>query len=420
MKKYLILALSFAIIIIVGISCASAPSAEEIAAQEEARRNAEQARKDSLELEVRIALSLGREYHKNGQYRDAIPHFRRIIEELNPEEERAWKYLADCYTRLGQPDSAFAVYTQGIEKFPKAGYLHRGLGVYYQQMAGEFPDRKDEYLDSALVEYKRAYELNCKDCYSADRCADLHLARAELDSAILWYRAAVSADSNDADAWEKLAELYHYRGNWNGVREAYRSLHRIAPENAEYLLELGRALANTNDYENAVATLDEYIAANPEDYRGYQYMGLIHAANRKYTEAMKSFAEAEKIAPDNVKLLLDMADTYVDMKQFGSAERYLNKARRIDPRSCQAIVVEGNLCVAKARAAVPEEGIGVREKLGFECCYNIYKRADHAGCEKWQAVARIKLDYLDQYLPTEQERKEFFFIHPELEGKICQ
>jgi hypothetical protein len=32
----------------------------------------------------------------------------------------------------------------------------------------------------------------------------------------------------------------------------------------------------------------------------------------------------------------------------------------------------------------------------------------------------MKMDYLKQFLPTDQERKEFFFIHPELQGKICE
>lgn len=409
----LLLTLVMAVCLFAG---SSGPSPEELALQD----SIEQAQKDSIiTYEKNKALSLGLEYYKNQQYYDAIPYFRRIIEEIDPDEERGWKYLADSYLRLDMPDSAMAVYKQGLEKFPDRGYLHRGCALVCQKRASEDPSVQEEQLENALVEYKLACELDTTDAFSAEQIARIYLSRGELDSAIIWFEISTQANSNNVAVWEKLADLYLIRGNWEGVREAYSNLHRIQPEKAENILNLGRAFANTGDYENAVNTLQSYIESNPEDAKGYQYMGLIHAANKKYSDAMDAFAEAEKIDPQNTKLLLDMADTYVDMGQYGNAESYLVKARRIEPNSCQAIVVEGNICVGRVRASVSDEGIGVREKLAFECCYEIYRRARRSDCEKWANAAKVKMDYLKQYLPTEQERNEFFFIHPELKGKIC-
>jgi len=409
LKKFFAILLIVVVAVSLGIACAVS-SEDTSAIDDDALRAAEQARKDSLEREVNIALSLGLEYYKNGQYADAIPHFKRIIFELDPEENRAWKYLADSYLRLDQPDSAFAVYSEGIQKFPEISYLHRGLGILYQKM---------EMMDSAMVEYRLACELDPKEAYSAAQIGRIYLSCAQLDSSIEWFEKSTVADSNDIAVWERLAELYMVRANWEGVREAYRNLSRVDPENAEYLLNFGRALANTGEYEKAVSTLESYIESNPKDYRGFHYMALVHAANKKYDLAQDAFSKGEELDPSNVKLLLDRADTYVDMKSYSSARKYLNKARAIDPNSCQAIIVDGNLCLGKARDAVPEDGLGVKEKLQFECCYNIYRGAVKSECEHWAQVARVKLNYLEKYLPTATEKKEFFFIHPELEGKIC-
>ncbi len=416
MRNVFILMLT--LVIAVGLFAGSSgPSPDELALQD----SVEQVRQDSImTYEKNKALSLGLEYYKNQQYRDAIPYFRRIIEEIDPGEERGWKYLADSYLRLDLPDSAMAVYEQGLEKFPDRGYLHRGCALVCQKRASQDPSAQDEQLEKALVEYKLACDLDTTDAFSAEQIGRIYLSRALLDSAIVWFEFSVLADPDNIDVWEKLADLYLIRGNWEGVREAYSNLRRIDPNNADYKLSLGRAQANTGDYENAVSTLKDYIQDNPDSAKGYQYMGLIHAANKKYSDAMNAFAEAEKIDPQNAKLLLDMADIYVDMGQYGNAESYLAKARRIESNSCQAIVVEGNICVGRARASVPEEGIGVREELSFECCYEIYRRARRSDCEKWANAAKVKMDYLDQYLPTEQEKSEFFFIHPELKGKICQ
>ncbi|MCK5833513.1 tetratricopeptide repeat protein [bacterium] len=415
MKRFIVFAIFVATVLMAIISCATIPSAEQIEAQEVARAEAEKQRSDSLEQEIKIALSLGLEYYKNSQYVDAIPHFKRIINDLNPEENRAWKYLADSYFRMDQPDSAFAVYKEGISKFPEIGYLHRGIATLFQRKASE----NHEYLDSAITEYAMAYKLDSTESYSATQIGLILLSRGMLDSSVVWFNYSVKADADQIDTWLKLADLYLVRGNWVGVREAYQNLTRIDPSNTEYILNLGRAQANTGEYENAVATLDAYIEANPEDSKGYQYMGLVHTAKGKYDLAQQAFREAEKLAPNNIKLLLDIADTYVDMNSYSSANQYLRKARSCDPKSCQAIIIEGNICVGKARADVPPEGLGIKEKLRFECCYEIYKNAICADCERVADIARMKLRYLEQFMPTPQEKKEFFFIHPELDGKIC-
>jgi len=415
--RRLIILFGLCVIVIALYAGSSGPPPDELAAQDSI---ADQARRDSLDYEIKKSLSLGLEYYKNEQYVDAIPHFRRIINELDPDEERAWKYLADSYLRLGIPDSALAVYEQGIEKFPEKSYLYRGCGLVYQQRASDNQEFQVAFLDSAKTYYIKSFTLDKTDAFSSAQIARIFLSRTQLDSAIVWFEHSSEADSGDIDVWEKLADLYMIRGNWEGVRQAYSNLHRIDATNSDYALNLGRALANTGDYENAVATLNQFIESNPDDVKGYQYMGLVHAAKCHYSNAMESFAKAEKLDPKNVKLLLDMADIYVDMKQYGSADTYLSKARRIEPNNCQAIVVEGNICVGRARACVPEEGIGVRDKLNFECCYNIYKSARRADCERWANTAKVKMDYLKQYLPSEQEKNEFYFIHPELKDKICQ
>lgn len=376
--------------------------------------------KDSLDFEIKKALSLGMEYYKNSQYSDAIPYFRKVVENLDPENELAWKYLADSYFRLNEPDSAFAVYGGAIAKFPKIAYLHRGKAVLYQKRAAESDTGKDKWLDSALAEYKIAYSLEpTKESFSATQIGRIFLSRAQLDSSIFWFEVSTRADSNDVDIWSRLVELYLVRNNWQGLRDAYRNLHRIDPENPEYTLNYARALANTGDSENAFTTLKKYIEMNPDDYRGYQYMALIQCAKCEYREAIKTFSEAEKRASDNVKLLLDIAETYILMKQYDNAERYMNRVRRYEPNNYQATIIEGDICFGRVKENVPAEGLGVCDKLKFECCYQIYKRVDRSDAEVWQLVAKSKLDYVKQYLPTDQEKKEFYFIHPELEGKIC-
>ncbi|MCD6417876.1 tetratricopeptide repeat protein [bacterium] len=411
-----------------GIFISCAPQQAQTTVQSETKQPEPQI--DSAQ--VKMYLSFGWENYKNKQYSRAIEQFKKVLE-LDPQNEKAHKLLADCYLHHPDPtyiDSAFALYQNAIKKFPDNAYFYTGLGYIYQrQWASLTKDALDEpdssksavlkqkatdMEDRALENFLKAVELNEKDVVSYNSIGKIMLHRGKLDTAMDWFEKATAIDSNNTTAWEYLAKLYEARNINDKAAVAYGHLHRLNPKNPDYLLKNGQYLAKTGKFDEATKILEKYITSNPDDYRGYQYMGLALAADGKHREALEQFKKAEKINPNSVKLMCDIAVNYKDMKKYSSAEKYVSKAKSIDSNYGYIYIVEGEIIQDKAMDKVPASGeLNMDVKCQFLKATKIYKKALRD--ENWSALARSKLEYLKPYIPTKEEIAAYKFI----EGKSC-
>ncbi len=411
---------------IIFISCAP----QQVQTKQEPKQEQQKSEIDSAQ--VKMYLSFGWENYKNKQYDKAIGQFKKVLE-LDPQNEKAYKLLADCC--LHNPnttfiDTAFALYQNAIEKFPNNPYFYTGLGYIYQKQwaslsrdaidaadsakAAKLTKQANEMDSKALKNFLKAVELDKEDVVSMNSIGKIMLHRGKLDSAMAWFEKSTAADSNNTTAWELLARLYEARNFNEKAAVAYSHLHRLAPENHDYLLKNGQYLAKTGKFKEATEILDKYITANPDDYRGYQYMGLALAADGKHKEALTQFKKAKELNPGSVKLMCDIAVNYKDMKQYGNASKYVNKAKSIDAKYGYIYIVEGEIVQDKAMAQVPESGeLNMEVKCQFLKASRIYKNALRD--ENWSALARNKLDYLKPYIPTKEEIAAYKFI----EGKSC-
>ena len=428
MRWILFLTIFIAILMssVIFISCAP----QQVQTAQKPEQKAQQTSIDSAQ--VKMYLSFGWENYKNKQYDRAIKQFKKVIE-LDPQNEKAYKLLADCY--LHNPntsyiDTAFALYQNAIKKFPDNAYFYTGLGYIYQKQwaslsrdaidatdstkAAKLEKQANEMENKALKNFLKAVALNEDDVVSMNSIGKIMLHRGKLDTAMVWFEKTTAVDSNNTTAWQFLAKLYEARNLNEKAAIAYSHLHKLDPKNPDYLLKNGQYLAKTGKFEEATEILNEYIKTNPDDYRGYQYMGLALAADGKHKKALEQFKKAEKINPGSVKLMCDIAVNYKDMKQYGNATKYVSKAKSIDTKYGYIYIVEGEIVQDKAMAKVPASGeLNMEVKCQFLKASRIFKNALRD--ENWSALARSKLDYLKPYIPTKEEIAAYKFI----EGKSC-
>lgn len=377
--------------------------------------------------EIRKYLSFGLEYYKNKQYEDAMRNFRKVLE-LDPENETAYKYLSDACLRHPDTtyvDTALALYQNARIKFPNNPYFCEGLGFIYLKLSRDFYELASKTPDSiesaklqmsgdeaeikALEEFHVAVKLGTKELTTAKAIASIWLRRVVLDSAMVWYEKAVELDSNAVDAWKILSRIYMARGKNQEATIAFRNLTRLEPDEPENLLRLGQYLAKTGSFDEAVGILQRYIDANPNDYRGFQFMGLALSANNRYDDALKNLKKAEQIKSDSPKLMCDIASVYKDMKNYTSAISYLEKAKRIDSKYGYIYIVEGELIQQQAMDMVPPSGeLNMEIKCKLLEAYKKFQKALRD--TDWSGFAKTKLDYLKSYIPTSEEIKSYKFM----------
>lgn len=87
---------------------------------------------------------------------------------------------------------------------------------------------------------------------------------------------------------------------------------RSHPDSAELLLNYGEFLLNQNRYEEAAEAFRRAIAADPDNPMAHNGLGLALAANdrgppTRFDLALEQFREAERLAPDSVPILTNIA-----------------------------------------------------------------------------------------------------------------
>ncbi len=88
-------------------------------------------------------LKKGRDYYKNGEYKEAIPEFQRVIL-LDPENADNYLVLGLAYHMSLKYDAAIEQYQKAIELDPEHAHAYGNLGYVYGLMGDEAKEK--EYL----------------------------------------------------------------------------------------------------------------------------------------------------------------------------------------------------------------------------------------------------------------------------------
>lgn len=134
-------------------------------------------------------------------------------------------------------------------------------------------------------------------------------------------------------AKKKLAE-----GEMEPARALMREAIKLFPDYFEAHLELGNALLQAGQLEEAIEELDRARQINPNDERAYQSFGLLLMRQKKYAVAVAVFAEAARLNPANAvnqlmraTALIHQASSAASDREFllGKAEAALNQASEL-------------------------------------------------------------------------------------------
>ena len=196
-----------------------------------------------------------------------------------------------------------------------ASALDLALGSTQQQTLAERP-----------TENLAAYDAYLK----GEAAQGLILANpTALRASITYYEQAVALDSSFAEAWAQLARAqtaYYYEVTptaqaAEAARVALERALKLAPDRAETQLAAG-------DYEGSV--------------------------RKRYPEALAAYARGLRLAPDNAELLTESALAEQSLGRWDLAEKHLERARTLDPRS---LVTSRRLTTTLLRLRRYEEGL---------------------------------------------------------------
>ena len=376
--------------------------------------------KELLPNDPSAADTLGWILCKRGQYASAVDLLQDSASQLPGEPEAqfhlGWALYMTGQERMAQP---------ALQRALQSGKDFRGKDECNQCVAVLAVDPKTAGAD-AVARLEKRVAAQPGDSIAWLRLATMYQRDGALDKAISAYESASKVDPKNVSALINLAQLYAVKKNPLKAVEMAKAAYKLAPDNQQIALILGRLAFETGDYKLSLNLLQEAVrnqSRNPDvlfDFARAAYaMGQVadaEAAARNALRTSPAFSRADearrflsmialaanpspvgtqaqeilKSEPDYVPALMVVAAINEQKNEAGIAKQTYIKILDRYPSFAPAQRRLAILCAGsadndsqaydyttKARAAFPDDP-AVAKALGII----MYRQADYARAER--------------------------------------
>jgi tetratricopeptide (TPR) repeat protein len=198
-----------------------------------------------------------------------------------------------------------------------------------QQLRQEFANLESQkhlekaklFLDSedwakALAEFKKVldYTENAEVYYNVGY---IKTSQGNYEEALIAFRKATQINNAFAKAYR-------------GMGEAYKKLGRKT-EAEENLQKAAEIYMNKQMDENAEQVLNEILAINPNTVNVFNSLGILYRKQGRCQDALTQYKRAQKVDPNEEKILYNIGRCYVEMKDLEKAKEAFVKALELNP-----------------------------------------------------------------------------------------
>jgi DNA-binding beta-propeller fold protein YncE/tetratricopeptide (TPR) repeat protein len=102
------------------------------------------------------------------------------------------------------------------------------------------------------------------------------------------------------------------------------------PNDVDAHLQVGIILAKIGDRKEAMKYFDKVLSLDPKNASALNNRGNLHMIEDKYQEAVKAYAAASKLSPEDAQILVNLARAYKRLGDTKQAKETFIKARKLD------------------------------------------------------------------------------------------
>ena len=166
------------------------------------------------------------------------------------------------------------------------------------QLRGDVLLRLKEDGVAAQEEFRQAIALRPGDPSLLERLAEAQLAAGDTGSALESAKASLAIDPHRRESLRTLASIAMSNRDYDQALPPLRQLAAESPNDASVRVQLGKALAQTGDFEQALRFLGPPLAADYPDEKGALHGLLSHVLHKlgREADAAKQEAEARRLS----------------------------------------------------------------------------------------------------------------------------
>lgn len=261
--------------------------------------------------------ALGKIYLSQKATPQAVDAFKRAIE-LNSGNSGAHYGLGSAYLAQGDVDQAIQELNTSLYQFPNSWPVRMELGQAYQQQGNTV---------AALKEYRQSIMIKPENATPYLKIAEIRESKGDLELALAELHSGLTQMPYNLDLRQHIAEICLKLEKADQAITEYQTILKMGPNDTTAIKGLSKALCLKAQKQTASALL----------------------ASNDYEQAMKSIDEAVKLTPNDMELrlakakLMSLAGTKPDISEIGEPQ---NDGERL--AKAEALMAQGDFQKASA------------------------------------------------------------------------
>ena len=268
----------------------------------------------------------------------------RLLEKAlspNPDDQPT-PYRQDIYFHVGaalaadgQLEAAREAFEEALKLNPDDARAHNDLSVLLE---------KEGLYEEALAHYRHAVQVRPEFALAQSNLCDLLGRMGDTVGAIDACEAAVTAAPDSANYNYNLAVQLAAAGRIEAAIVQYRTTIKIAPEEVRAMNNLALLLEEQGNFDEAKALLTQALHLEPGFSLARANLGNLYVRQGNTKKGLDVYLEGLALAPEDLELLNGAAYHYATLDMPDEAQKYYEKALRIDPEFDRARVNLLQLC----------------------------------------------------------------------------
>ena len=181
--------------------------------------------------------------------------------------------------------------------------------------------------------------------------ADVLLARGDTRGATIELRNAVRQDPNSAAAHLRLAQVQQQTGDPVAAEKEFKTARDLGADRWAIIPQLGQVYMAQNRYTDVLTEVPPEGPTPEIAAKNLMLRAMAQVGSNDIAGATATLAQAEKVAPGNLEVLVTGARLALALRDYDGAARKVDQALALDPKQVDALLMKAQVLLARNERA---------------------------------------------------------------------
>ncbi|GAB5520162.1 MAG: hypothetical protein RhofKO_24130 [Rhodothermales bacterium] len=291
----------------------------------------------------------GRIYEQRQQFDAAVAAYRKALDQ-DAHLQGVWYNLGNIAMANRRYQQARQLYQREADRHADQAYAWHGLAGAYFELG---------VLDSARYAVEQALQRDANYAPALASMADLHRFEGTFEAGVPFAQRATQAAPDNASYVSKYGTMLLMAERYDEAVPVLREAAERQPSDPEALLNLGRALQQTGASDEAATFIQQaetarqlqveitqaeaLVQAEPNNLGHQARLAQAYQQAGRIGDALRIYRVLETRAPNNLPLLNNMANLFIQQGDTAAARQRLDAILARNPAVVEAWINRGFL-----------------------------------------------------------------------------